>query len=69
MMATIALDAGKTLVKVAADQIPVNGVYYIKPSISRLLLILVYPYAFKFFKMTISWNLNLPVLINFLLYG
>ena len=61
MMAVIAFDTGKTMVKVAAVQILVNDIQYIRPPIPILLLILVFPYAFKFFKMCF----HAPVILIF----
>ena len=61
LMTVTAFDTGKTLVKVAAVQILVNDIYYIRPPIPILLLILVFPYAFKFFKMCF----HTPVILIF----
>jgi len=61
MMTVTAFDTGKTLVKVAAVQILVNDIQYIRSHIPILLLILVFPYAFKFFKMCF----HTPVILIF----
>lgn len=51
VLTVITLDPGKTKMEVAAVQVFINDVQYIRPPITIIPLIPVIPYACQFFKM------------------
>jgi hypothetical protein len=51
ILAVITFDPGKTQMEVAAVQVFINDVQYIRPPITIIPLIPVIPYACQFFKM------------------
>lgn len=61
VMALIALHPCKALMKITAIQILVYDIHHIRPPISMLILVAIFPYTLKLFKI----GFNAPVILTF----